>query len=135
MLWWWIMGLTDLIVHCRSGDLEYNEEIKKCNTEVLKLHPIKHNQQVVDNHAVIGEQDYKDRNLFELVTRQTDNQEIGTIMIEQELKLMLLRHWSLYESCKHSNYVVSKLELWKEPGQKRFHNFLAKVGVPLDQAK
>ena len=40
MLWWWIMGLTDLIVHCRSGDLEYSEEIKKCNSEVAKLHPI-----------------------------------------------------------------------------------------------
>jgi len=36
--------------------------------------------------------------LFDLVTRETDNQEIGNIMIEQELKLMLLRHWSLHES-------------------------------------
>lgn len=69
MLWWWIMGLTDLIVHCRSGDLEYNEEIKKCNTEVLKLHPIKHNQEAVNNHALIDGQDYKDKNLFDLVTR------------------------------------------------------------------
>ena len=56
-------------------------------------------------------------------------------MIESELRLMLLRHWTLYESCRHSNYVVSKLELWKEPGLKRFHHFLAKVGVPLEQAK
>jgi cell division control protein 45 len=56
-------------------------------------------------------------------------------MIESELRLMLLRHWTLYDSCKHSNYVVSKLELWKEPGIKRFHHFLAKVGVPLEQAK
>lgn len=84
---------------------------------------------------MLEQKDYKDKNLFDLVTRQTENQEIGTIMIEQELRLMLLRHWTLYESCKNSNYVVSKLELWKEPGQKRFHNFLAKVGVPLDQAK
>jgi hypothetical protein len=55
MLWWWIMAMTDLIVHCRSGDLEYNEEIKKCNTEVLKLHPIKQNQDVVMGQHLIGE--------------------------------------------------------------------------------
>lgn len=116
MLWWWITGLTDLIVHCRSGDLEQMEEIKRCNTEVLKLHPIKHNQEVVNDHHLLDQGDYKDKNLFDLVTRQTENQEIGTILIEQELRLMLLRHWTLYESCKNSNYVVSKLELWKEPG-------------------
>ena len=56
-------------------------------------------------------------------------------MIEQELKLMLLRHWSLHESIQHSNYIVSKLELWKEPGQQRFKEFLAGVRVPLEQAK
>jgi hypothetical protein len=63
------------------------------------------------------EQEYKDKNLFDLVTRETVNQEVGNIMIEQELKLMLLRHWSLYESIQLSNYVVSRLELWREPGQ------------------
>jgi hypothetical protein len=53
MLWLWISGLTDLIVHCRNGDLEQMEEIKRCNTEVLKLHPIKHNQEVVkDQHLL-----------------------------------------------------------------------------------
>jgi hypothetical protein len=44
MLWWWIVGLADLIVHSKSGEFEYNEEIEKCNDEVFNLHPIKHNQ-------------------------------------------------------------------------------------------
>ena len=51
MLWWWIMGLTDLIVHCRSGELEYSEEIKKCNSEVAKLHPVKSNQEATANQV------------------------------------------------------------------------------------
>lgn len=47
---------------------------------------------------------------------------------------MLLRHWTLSESIYNSNYMVTKLELWKELNQKRFREFLAKIGVPLDQA-
>ena len=73
--------------------------------------------------------------MFELVTRETDNQEIGNIMIEQELKLMLLRHWTLSDSIKNSNYMVARLELWREPGQQRFKEFLAGIRVPLDQAR
>lgn len=30
---------------------------------------------------------------------------------EMELKLMLYRHWSLYESMYHSNYVASRLQV------------------------
>ena len=39
--------------------------------------------------------DYKDKDLFKLVTRETSNHEIGTILNEKDLKLMLLRHWTL----------------------------------------
>lgn len=56
-------------------------------------------------------------------------------MIEQELKLMLLRQWTLFDSLNYSNYIVSKFILWKEPGQRDLKKFLAKIGVPLDQAK
>lgn len=56
-------------------------------------------------------------------------------MIEQELKLMLLRQWTLFDSLNYSNYIVSKFILWKEPGQRDLKKFLAKIGVPLDQAR
>lgn len=48
---------------------------------------------------------------------------------------MLLRHWTLYDSLCNSNYVVSRLELWKEQGQKELKKILATLGVSLDQAK
>lgn len=72
------MGLTDLIVHCRCGDLEYSEEIKKCNSEVAKLHPIKSNQEAASNSIIEDSllnpaAEYKDKNLFNLVTRKTNN--------------------------------------------------------------
>lgn len=48
---------------------------------------------------------------------------------------MLLRHWNLYDSLCNSNYVVSKLCLWKEQGKKELNKILATIGVSLDQAK
>ena len=133
MLWWWITGLADLMVHCKSGEFEHNEEIEKCNDEVFNLHPQRQNNQQIDN---AGEgQNYKDRDFFSLVQQDTQNQEVGTIMIEDELRLMLLRHWTLYDSVQNSNYLVSKLSTNQEHGQQKFKKFLAMIGVPIDQAK
>jgi cell division control protein 45 len=53
-------------------------------------------------------------------------------MVEQELKLMLLRHWTLFDSLCNSSNLVSKLQLWKEQGQKDLKKLLAQVGVSLD---
>jgi hypothetical protein len=55
-----------------------------------------------------------DKDLFKLVIQETQNEEVGTIMIEKELRLMLLRHWSLLDSAYNSNYLVTKFTLWKE---------------------
>jgi len=66
------------------------------------------------------------------VTQETENQEVGTIMMAQELKLMLLRHWTLEESILNSNFTVTKLETWKEEGQINLKKFLANVGIPID---
>ena len=61
--------------------------------------------------------------------------EVGNIKFELDLNIMLLRHWTLYESISNSNHFVTKLEILREPGQKKFKRFLAQIGCPLDQAK
>ena len=81
------------------------------------------------------EMSYKDRNLFDLVTLESNTKELGTIMIEQELKMMMLRHWTLYDSICNSNYLVTKLKIGKEPGLKTFKAFLIKIKFSLEQAK
>ena len=73
-----------------------------------------------------------EKDLFKYVSVQSRNKVVGTITMEQELKLMLLRHWTLYESLCNSNYLVSKLELWKEPGQKELRRLLATLGIALE---
>lgn len=47
---------------------------------------------------------------------------------------MLLKFWSLKESIENSNYMVSKMVMWQEPGKKKLLSFLAKLSIPIDQA-
>lgn len=70
-----------------------------------------------------------------MLSYQTHNREVGNIRAEPELKLMLLRHWTIFDSMNNSNYTVGKFGLWKEPGQKRLREFFVQLGLPLDQTK
>jgi cell division control protein 45 len=51
-----------------------------------------------------------------------------SIVSDQDFRLMLLRHWSLYESMYHSSYVAARLGIWKEKGRRRLTNLLVKMG-------
>lgn len=58
--------------------------------------------------------------------------EPGTISMEQELRLMLLRHWTLEDSIQNSNYVIAGLKLTKDKDHNRYKEFLVQLGVPLE---
>lgn len=58
-----------------------------------------------------------------------------SIRLTPDPRFLLLRHWSLYDSMLHSPYVASRLHVWNEPGVKRLHKLLAKMGVSLTQCK
>ena len=72
--------------------------------------------------------------LFQL-NLKSQSREIGHIAQEMELKFMLLRHWSLFESIQNSPYMVSKLKLAKEPGQQDLLRFLSRCACPIEDAK
>lgn len=50
-------------------------------------------------------------------------------------RFTLVRHWSLYDSMLHSQYLAARLHVWNEPGKKRLHKMLAKMGISLTQSK
>ncbi|ROT38730.1 CDC45-like protein [Sodiomyces alkalinus F11] len=58
-----------------------------------------------------------------------------SIRLSPEPRFLLIRHWSLYDSMLHSPYLFSRLKTWSEPGLKRLHKLLAKMGVSLAQCK
>ena len=92
LLWFWIVGLSNLMVHQKIGQMEYDEEIQLCNEEVCRLHPSEHNKEYnkdfnennEDAANALVDQDgaYQGDQLFKLVNRQTENQEVGTILME-----------------------------------------------------
>ena len=51
-----------------------------------------------------------------------------SVYASDELRFTMFRHWNLYDAMYHSNYVASKLGIWKERGKKRLTGLLAKMG-------
>jgi hypothetical protein len=54
---------------------------------------------------------------------------------QDEFDLMLLRHWTLYDSLVHSRYVATRLGAWKERGAEEIGRLLVTMGLPLDQCR
>ena len=79
--------------------------------------------------------EYVQQDLFKVVERKTENREVGWITAEMDLRLMLLRHWSLQESIDNTNYLIAQLNLAKDHGKQRYAELLLSIGVPLAEAK
>jgi hypothetical protein len=47
MLWLWIVGMTDLILHNKTGTYDYDEDIEACNNEVSRLNPQIYNKDMM----------------------------------------------------------------------------------------
>lgn len=62
------------------------------------------------------------------------NQSLSIAHVE-DLQLILYRHWSLYESIRHTINVSCRFKIWTPRGHKRLLEFLAELGIPLTQAK
>ncbi|KAK3056947.1 DNA replication initiation factor cdc45 [Extremus antarcticus] len=57
-----------------------------------------------------------------------------SIRLSPEPKFLLVRHWSLIDSMRHSPFLSTRLHIWNESGQKRLNKLLAKMGVSLQEA-
>ncbi|CAK9103521.1 Cell division control protein 45 homolog (Suppressor of nda4 protein) [Durusdinium trenchii] len=57
------------------------------------------------------------------------------ISLVEEYRLMLHRHWSLREAFFYSDYVASKLGIWRADGTVKLDTFFAKMGISLKESK
>lgn len=111
LLWLSILGVTDQFLHYRTTRDKYINDIIK-----LQAHVSRHNHR--------GEED---DNLISVNCLK--------ISYEDELLLTLYRHWTIFESICHSIGTACKFRIWTLKGQKRLHEFLAEMGLPLTQCK
>ena len=59
----------------------------------------------------------------------------GRLSFSEEIQLMLLRHWNLYDSMFYSSVTATAFSVWSEKGRRQLHHCLAKMGLPLKQCQ
>lgn len=107
LLWWAIVGITEQLV---LGKIE--------------------------NASYIYESDQIQSHVSRLSSKSSDTslQTVVKILFENDLHMALYRHWSVHNSMKHSMYSACKLKLWTLRGEKKLHEMLVEMGLPLVQA-
>lgn len=108
LLWWAIVGLTEQLIMQKIESASYVLESDKIQSHVSRLLN-KANDQTLQTTVKIS--------------------------FEKDLHLAMYRHWSVYESLRNSKYSACKLKLWTLRGEKRVHELLVEMGLPLVQAK
>lgn len=108
LLWWAIVGLTEQLILEKIESSTYVFESDKIQSHVSRL--------------------------TNKVSDSTINSTIK-INFENDLHLALYRHWSVQDSIKHSKYSACRLKLWTLRGEKRLHELLVEMGLPLAQAR
>ncbi|XP_063448909.1 cell division control protein 45 homolog [Mytilus trossulus] len=111
LVWLAVVGVTDQYIHFKTPRDKYIDDAM-----ALESHVARHNHRGDDEDNIISINCLK-------------------IVFDEELQLTLYRHWSLFDSICHSVNLACKFKVWTLKGQKRLHEFLAEMGMPLSQCK
>lgn len=134
LLWLACVGVTDAYIHGRIDVAGYGALTVDLKRHVGRLFP---NELVdrVGRHVYAEDLEATSLNSSADLRTQIGLSENGRILSQSEYKFMLLRHTSLWDSLLHSNFVASKLQVWKGAGRQKLMELLAKMGFPLDQCR
>lgn len=107
LLWWAIVGHTDLWLSKKFDDDKFMLDTANLQNHVARL-----------NNRAEGE------------SIAVDSLKVSS---ETELDLVLYRHWSIAHSIRHSPYISSKFKAFTLKGEYKISEFLADIGLPLQQ--
>ena len=116
-LWYLIISITDEYLRYHISDKKYDKIYAICQNEILRIEKKKSKE---DDTLKI----YK-----------STAKEGKTILIGSDYKLILYRHWNLYDSFIYSTYPLGILSTWKEPGKGEVQKIFAYMGIPLSEAR
>jgi len=101
LLWLACVGVTDAFLHSRLDTGGYTEFVTDLRRHIQRLYPDDEVTRAMNAiHSTDG--------------TQVGISENGRILCQTEFRFMLLRHWSLLDAMIHSNFVGTKLQVWKE---------------------
>ncbi|GAB5358371.1 hypothetical protein AAMO2058_000451800 [Amorphochlora amoebiformis] len=115
-LWLSLVGLTDQYINDRMNHDSYVLTVQEMHQAVLNRNEPLQDKTVDEESPVSLAED-------------------GHIRFDEDYNLVLMRHWTLYDSLRHSRYVATRLGIWKKRGMCDLERFLAKLGIPLSESK
>jgi cell division control protein 45 len=107
LLWWAIIGHTDLYLHKKIEDDRYLTDNGNLQNHVSRLNNRGEGETVAVNCL--------------------------KIQAESELNLSLYRHWSVTAALRHTPYTAAKFKTFSIKGEIKLNEFLADTGLPLQQ--
>lgn len=122
LLWLAIVGISSMVTSASGPGARATQIRHVLQDEVRRLNPIPDAelQRSQSTEAIIPT----------TARSPTDT----SIRLSPEPRFLMIRHWSLYDSMLHSPYLATRLHVWSEPGKKRLHKLLAKMGISLQEA-
>ncbi|KAJ1523930.1 hypothetical protein ONE63_010479 [Megalurothrips usitatus] len=106
-------------------------------TEQYLLGKVEKQQYVLDSGTLQGYVSKLSHNLDEDPTEAANSTPVTVprISFTKDLQLALYRHWTVEASLRHSMYSACKLKLWTLKGERRLHELLVDMGLPLVQSR
>jgi len=126
LLWLAIVGIFDMYL---TGKIDLSKFEEYCDS--LKSH-LKRLSHLKNDVNLFGSED---NSVDDILNIPLGKRSCITITQQKDLQLNLYRHWSLFESLRHTMVVSCKFKVWNIKGHKRLLEFLAELGVPLTQCK
>jgi cell division control protein 45 len=121
-LWYSIVGLSGNYIYGKLNIIQYTQLALEYKEEVERLSI--RNAPIDESQSILGSEKQVDTNADDY-----------SIRFLEDLQLVLLRHWNLYDSMFHSTYVATKLGVWKEKGRQAITNLLVQMGFPQKESK
>ncbi|XP_037090497.1 cell division control protein 45 homolog [Pollicipes pollicipes] len=99
-------------------------------TEQLLLHKLEHQR-----YVLVAGQHQGQVARYGHQRDDTTSADCLRLAFEQDLNLVLYRHWSLFDSLRFTPLVACQFKLFTFKGEKRLYEFLAELGLPLVQCR
>ncbi|KAI9010687.1 CDC45 family [Hyaloraphidium curvatum] len=129
LLWLAIVSLAYQFAHGLVALRSYLDEIeRRFKPEALKFLGEQGSGAAADENSLPDSQ-------IQPGSSGSDGRASGIYFTEREFRFAMFRHWNLYDSMQHSDYVCTKLGLWKDKGRKRMQSMLAEMGLPLTEVR
>lgn len=138
-LWYLIISMTDHYIQSHIGNELYDELYKECHKEVLRLNQSKRDLSLNSRRNTLTKEEELAANNskydFLNVKVKTSNKEAKSISLESDYRLILYRHWNLFDSFIYSSYIMGNYITWKEAGKEEVKKLITYIGIPLEEAK